>query len=464
MESTSQETTVLSVAPDGRAEVDPVPLAQAVMRCLDKTLAYARTNPQTASKKIAAWGTSCFWHSVLATDAHGTPLSPIYTWADSRCRDAAAALRSRYPEKKIHARTGCMLRSSYWPAKLRWLAAVKPKLFKSALYWLSPGEWLLWKLGLPLQTSVSMASGTGLLDVHKLRWDPEMLQLCGIRAEQLAPLNDFPSPSKPNPSHLLPELRESACFPAIGDGAASNLGSDATTESLAAINIGTSAAVRVVLDRKKIAVPSGLFLYRVDSDRYLLGGAISNAGNIREWCLRQLALSQNMSPEKLWANLPNANLTVLPFWINERAPTWPENIPAAILGLTAATTAADIYQAVTDASYLRLAQIADLLPKPPRQPMKFIVSGGIVKSPQLLGRLANALNKSLIVSTESEASLRGAAVFALTKTGYAPAPLSSESTVAPDKTAAAAFAAAGKRQMALEKLVTQFSHSIKNFV
>src|SRR6266478_4856016 len=87
-----------------------------------------------------------------------------------------------------------------------------------------------------------------------------------------------------------PELREALWFPAIGDGAASNLGSGATKTGLAALNCGTSAAIRLVSRVPQARAPFGLFDYRVDAERALIGGAVSNAGNLRAWCLRELNL------------------------------------------------------------------------------------------------------------------------------------------------------------------------------
>ena len=97
-------------------------------------------------------------------------------------------------------------------------------------------------------------------------------------------------------SHLAdewPALRDAQWFPAIFDGAASNLGSGATVPDCAAINVGTSAAVRIMYRTSRNApakAPFGLFCYRVDTKRHLIGGAVSNAGNLRAWCLRELRL------------------------------------------------------------------------------------------------------------------------------------------------------------------------------
>ena len=223
-----------------------------------------------------------------------------------------------------------------------------------------------------------------------------------------------------------PELSGVPWFPAIGDGAASNLGSGAMRPGLAAINVGTSAALRVVLERTPTRgplAPFGLFCYRVDDRRGLLGGAVSNAGNLRAWVLREMKLPESAAMEKAFAARPGPveGLTLLPFWIAERAPTWPEEMPSVVAGITQATTALDLLQALQEATYLRLARIAEAVEKAAGRRLAFIVSGGIHNSPESLRRLANVLGRPVYPSAEPEASLRGAACFAMEKAGLKPA-------------------------------------------
>ena len=99
----------------------------------------------------------------------------------------AARLREELPERDYHARTGCMLRASYWPAKLRWLARERRSLFRRVSRWQSPAESLLGKLceGGDAVCAYGMATGTGLFDPSTLCWDNELLALCGLRPEQV---------------------------------------------------------------------------------------------------------------------------------------------------------------------------------------------------------------------------------------------------------------------------------------
>ena len=108
--------------PGHGAELDPAILLRATRAALRQTLRHAKGGPHTISG-------SGFWHSLLGIDAAGEPLTPIYTWADARGREDAARLRAEFDEHEIQQRTGCMLRASFWPAKLRWLQRTQPEAF-----------------------------------------------------------------------------------------------------------------------------------------------------------------------------------------------------------------------------------------------------------------------------------------------------------------------------------------------
>jgi gluconokinase len=405
---------------DGGAELPVEILRRAVMNCLDATLRRYRADRSLRHRPIIAVGTSCFWHALIGTDASGRALTPIYTWADSRCRRDAARLRAELSERKIHARTGCMLRASFWPAKLLWLRRTRPRLFRQVKFWMSAGEWLQWQICGEARCGCAMASGTGLFNPSKLAWDGALLRRCRVSPAMLNRLGEESLFCCARFAKRFPELREARWFPAIGDGAAGNLGSGASRAGIAAINIGTSAAVRVMCEGKTARAPFGLFCYRVDARRYVIGGAVSNAGNLRQWCRRVLRLPEHASVGTAGRS---HGLIVLPFWVSERAPTWPEDLSGAIVGLSQATAAGDILQATTEAVYQRLAQIADRITRTKGRQLRYIVSGRFATSQTDMQLLADVLGRPVEACAEPEASLRGAAVFALEKLGMkAPAP------------------------------------------
>ena len=455
--TTAQQTYPLVTSVDGAAELEPGVLLSAVRRCLEQTMHHHRSDTAVRGRAIAGIGVSCFWHSMVGCDAKGAALTNIVTWADARCREDAAKLREEFSEKETHARTGCMLRASFWPAKLRWMRRTQKRKFSTVKLWMSPAEWLQRTLVGDANCAVGMATGTGLFNPSRLIWDEALLKACDVPVEKLAPVSDEPAAAGAPLGSQFPELRGVPWFPGIGDGAASNLGSGATRPGLAAINVGTSAALRVMRADGAARAPFGLFCYRVDAKRFLIGGAVSNAGNLRAWCLRELKLAGDAELEAELAKRPGPahGLTVLPFWTAERAPTWNEDATGTIHGITQHTTALDLLQAITEASYQRIARIAELIPSTGNTALKIIVSGGIQRSPAALQRLADVLGHAIHPNEEMEASLRGAAIFALEKLGVeAPeAPLGR--AVRPREKYAKLYAAERERERALERHVQE---------
>ena len=173
-----------AVTPDGGVEHDALRLFEAAVECVDHVLAGVHPG------EVRAVGVTTFWHGLLGFDAHGRPATPVYTWADTRSAEDARLLHDALDEAALHARTGCPLHASYWPAKLRWLARARPDVVRGVARWGSVGEHLALALFGEATTSVSMASGTGLLDQAALRWDAEALAGAGIEARQLFPLAD----------------------------------------------------------------------------------------------------------------------------------------------------------------------------------------------------------------------------------------------------------------------------------
>lgn len=415
----AQQPHSVTHSDEGAAELDPAAVHANLTACLRATLSRA------GKREVVAVGTTCFWHSLVGVDVRGRPVTPIYTWADSRCRDDAAVLRSELSEKTYHRQTGCMLHASYWPAKLRWLARTNRRRFRSVARWQSPSDWLAGQFcdGGADACAFGMATGTGLFNPRALGWNADLVALCGIRDDQLCPLSQEPLRLDAASAKRFPALAGANWWPAVGDGAASNLGSGATRPGRAAINVGTSAAFRVMNDGADARSPLGLFCYRVDASRYVVGGAVSNAGNLRAWCRRELRLPANDAAlDRALAARPGpvGSLVTLPFWSAERAPTWREDLAGVIEGLSQNTTALDLLQATTEAVYHRLALIADLsLADAGRT--EIIVSGGILKSAGLLQRLADVLGRPVRPSLEPEASLRGAAVYALDRSSLSQA-------------------------------------------
>ena len=234
------------------------------------------------------------WHSVLAVDQKGRPATEVVSWADTRPRRPLPSLTGEALEK-LRQRTGCAFAPMYWTWRLPWLRAglgIGPggssPVGSSPVRFLGLSEYVGLQLLADASMPVSMASATGLLSTGPRQWDDEALELAGVTASDLVDL------APPGWEGRLagewrqrwPQLATARWHPAMGDGAAANLGVGCDKPNRAAMTIGTSAAVRSVnVDEGPDLppLPAGLWRYCVDHRRTVTGAAYSSGGQLYAW-------------------------------------------------------------------------------------------------------------------------------------------------------------------------------------
>jgi gluconokinase len=399
--------------PDGGAEIDPEELAQHAIDCLDELHRQVRQS----GFRIAAVAGSAFWHSFCGVDQGGKPTLPILHLLDTR----SAAEVARVPD--THASTGCVPHSSYWPAKLLWLARNRPAEFHATDRWLSFPEYLFEKLFGETSVSTSMASATGIWNQIGNNYDYAALSALPIRREQLADPSTMDRPLhtlRDEYSRMWPAYSNIPWFPAIGDGAANHIGSGCLTQYQFSLMVGTTGAMRVLVPAVT-TIPPGLWCYRLDPHRAILGGALSNGGEVYAWLKRTLTLPKESEARLETAEPGSHGLTMLPFLAGERSPYWRADLRGVIAGISLATGPFEILHASLESVALRFRDIYSALSAAIGAPAEVIASGGaLLHSPAWTQMMADTLGRPVVASTELEASCRGAALYALERLGAIP--------------------------------------------
>ena len=357
-------------------------------------------------------------HGLLAINASGNPLTNIILWSDTRADEIAVPLRHSEQGMLLYRQTGVPIHAMNPLCKLAWLRQNQPEIFKKTHWFADVKSYIWYRLTGERVSDISVASANGWLNLENYKRDETAIQLAGVAAEQL------PEPVLPtHTAFLLPEIAARYHIPAIApyiigasDGALANLGSGATASGQVAVTIGTSAAIRTVSTRSILDERMRTFCYRLDAQRFIVGGASNNGTNALEW-LRQSVFRSTLSAA-LFAEQANEapagsdGLLFLPYLLGERAPLYNAHVRGSFHGLTVKHTQAHFVRAVMEGVLFNLKMIGVSLES--SSPIHTLhVGGGFSKNRLWVQMLADIFQKPVILPDQSvDASLAGALLFA----------------------------------------------------
>ncbi|MSQ08161.1 MAG: carbohydrate kinase [Dehalococcoidia bacterium] len=407
----------IRTAADGTAEQDAEPLARAVDEAVDGVLAAAGDR----ARYIAGVGLDSMASTFLGLDARGRVVTPVYLYSDTRAGPDVEQLRRELDEPAVYERTGCPQHVSYLPGRVRWLRRTQPALAAKVAAWCDVPTYLYrrWTGRRDIPCSHSIASWSGLLNRHTMKWDQDLLRHIGLDETLLPAVVPYSSPIAglcPEYARRWPALKDTPFLLGVGDGFSANVGGGCASADRVALTIGTTAAMRAVVHGTPERVPPGLWAYRQHPDFTLVGGAFSEGGNVLLWAKDTLKLPPTEQWDETLSKLPPAahGLNVLPFIAGERATGWSMNASGVIHGLRVSTTPVEILQACMEAIACRVSLVASLLlPELGAKPEIIATGGAITGSRYWLQLMADALQMPVKVSGEGQDTSRGTAILAL---------------------------------------------------
>ncbi|WP_238439562.1 gluconokinase [Microbacterium sp. JZ31] len=374
--------------------------------------------------RIAGMSFSSAMHSLLALDDELQPLTPVITWADTRASAQSERLRASANGLALHRRTGTPIHPMSPLTKLMWFREQEPRIRQTAAFWVGIKDWVLLRMCGALVVDHSLASASGLMDIHTLAWDQEALGLAGIREEQLPDL-------VPTTTVLDGLTEEAAAATGLrtatrvvvgaGDGPLANLGVGAVRPGVAACSIGTSGALRVAVDRPAVDPRGGVFCYALTADRWVIGGAVNNGGIVLDWVRSEIADGEVPTEELLdaAATVPagSGGLLMLPYLLSERAPHWSSVARGAYVGLTRAHRREHLVRAAVEGVALQLSLVLHSMRAAGLEIDEIRATGGVMQHPLWQQTLADALGSPVGMLEEQEGSGFGAALLGMEALG-----------------------------------------------
>lgn len=398
---------------DGTAVIDADQVAGELRQIVEFVAASAPA--PIASLPIAGVALDTFASSLVGVDADGNAVTPCYTYADSRCAAQVDQLRAVLDEDATQQRTGTRQHTGYLPPRFLWLRETDPDTFARVRRWMSLGEYAYLKLIGTTAAGTSTAAWTGMLNRREGVWDAELCGLVGVQAEQFSPIAHPSQPLTPVVAPLHPSLAGAVWFPPVADGFSSSLGAGGTDSTSIVAAAATSGAMRVLVEGLVDDLPRGLWCYRVDENRSLLGGALNDVGRAVSWLQTTLNLPE---PDELDAALraEPSPLTplVLPWFTGERSTGWVGQARAEFHRVSAATTAADLYRATIEGVALSYQRMLAQLTQAAGDAQRVLATGSVTAEvPGLLQVLADAIEVDVIPITIRRSTLHGTAMQAL---------------------------------------------------
>jgi xylulokinase len=399
-------------------EQEPEEWWRAVVVATQQLLAQSGADPAS----IAAISFSGQMMGCVPLGADGRPLRSCIIWADQRAQAQANAMAERCDANEVYRVTGHRTSPAYSAPKILWLREHQPEIYRDAICFLQPKDYIIFKFTGELVTDYSDASGTLLFDLSTRRWHQAFLDALDLPAHKLP----TPHPSTTIAGKVSVDAAAvtglKAGTPVViggGDGACAGVGAGVVEPGSAYCYIGSSSWISVSSVAPVIDPQARTFTFHhLHPERYCPMGTMQAAGGAREWAwalLRNESMDMDAFDDldSAAAQVPPgaSGVIFLPYLMGERSPYWDPLARAAWLGMAMPTGKAELARAVLEGVALNLRLIAEALRAQVSGIDRVRLIGGGSRSPLWRQILANCLRLPVqTLALKSEATAWGAAV------------------------------------------------------
>jgi gluconokinase len=379
--------------------------------------------------KVKAICFSSSMHSVLPVDKSGNPLGNAIIWADNRGVKESEMLKKLPQHESIFHTTGTPIHPMSPLIKITWIKNHEPERFAQTYKFISVKEYVVKQLTGEYVIDHSIASSTGLFDIHKLKWHQESLDFAGITSEQLSePVSIFYDDIQFKKEYCvtLGLTQKTKLIIGSSDGCLATLGAGIIGEGKATITIGSSGAVRVAGRQVLRDEKQRFFNYLLTDGYYISGGPTNNGGVVFEWFARQFGdFSEGLEFEAVLNDLfkiasqvksGSDGLLFLPYLLGERAPLWNANARGMYFGLNINHEQKHFVRATLEGILFEIFSIGKLL-ETHRNFEDIYINGAYASLPLWTQILADMYGKTVHINDNHDSVAMGAALLGFTKLG-----------------------------------------------
>jgi xylulokinase len=375
---------------------------------------------------IAGIGCGGQMHGLVALDAEDRVLRPAILWNDGRTAAETEYLNTVVGKDTLSRCTANIAFAGFTAPKLLWMRKNEPELFARIAKIMLPKDYINYMLTGVHCTDVSDASGMLLFDVEHKRWSREMLDICGVREEQMARIYE----SSDVVGTLLPAMAEKLGLPAgvkicagAGDNAAAAVGTGTVGDGRATYPwvppapYSSPAKISAWTPTTR-STPSPTPTGTITSWAACSPPPPATSGGWRTCWARRI--TQPPRAESTDDMLGRNRVFFLPYLMGERSP---HNDPAArgtFIGLTMDTRRTDMTQAVLEGVAFGMRDSMEVARSLGIGITRSKICGGGARSPLWRKIFANVLNIDIDTVETEEGPGYGGAILAAVACGEFP--------------------------------------------
>jgi gluconokinase len=209
------------------------------------------------------------------------------------------------------------------------------------------------------------------------------------------------------------------------DGCLAHIGSNAFEPGDVSLTIGTSGAVRMMIDKPAFDPKQRIFNYVLTEKQYISGGALNNGGNVMQWFGKHFLKKDFSSADEFEEFIAEAcaipagsdGLVFLPYIYGERAPVWDAEARGIFFGVSAVHTSAHFMRAIMEGVSFALYELLLTMEETVGPVTNIYASGGFIRSRKWVSLLADVLGRKILVTHAEDSSAAGAAMLGMVALG-----------------------------------------------
>ncbi len=372
----------------------------------------------TSHPDIGGVGVTSFGETFVMVNGTGEPLHHAMLYTDPRGAEECAELVRRLGADRIAEITGLAPHEMYSVPKLMWLQRHCPEAAAAAKRVHLIEDFVVWHLTGIAQIDYSLATRTMAFDIHRLCWSKEVFEAAGVDPSLMStpvPTGSSAGPVTPEAAARTGLSPDCVIVSVSHDQVAAAIGSGAFDGSVAVDGAGTVECLTPVYDSlPDISVMAKGFFSVVPHavpGKYVAYAFSYTGGALIRWAMETFGRGEtNESMENACRWEEPTGLLVLPHFAGAATPYMDTGSKGAILGLTTATTAADLYRACMEGVAYEMRINYEALAGSGIRFEKLNATGGGAKSRRWIQMKADVLNLPITVLKTADAGTVGSAM------------------------------------------------------